>query len=414
MHRSRRVALALATALVAAGLTPLLTRPATAAAACGTYASETVPPPTIRVFRTGTGAVEVVNFRTYVKNVLSREWISSWSTESLRSGALAVKHYAWYQVLHWRGYVNAAGECFDVFDSTRDQHYDPSRPTYASMAAAVDATWATRALKGGRIFATYYNAGAPNEPCGANANGWRMFQWGTQACGLAGRSAAQILATYYSGVTVVAAPAPVPPPTPAPTPVPTPAPTPAPASPPATPGATPSAAPATPAPTPEPTPTPAPPAESPGGGQVGLTAPPPPPPDDPEPIVVAVGQPDTAPDAALATATRVVRGPPGWRRYLALEWPAVDAGPARPAVEVRATIARWLIMRILVARWIASMTDRGSAIDAVQQPLGDQLGRSDVLDRQPDRLEDGDRVHRARLSPALAHRSDLDEGALGQ
>ena len=99
--------------------------------------------PTIRVFRTATGAVETVDFRTYVKNVLSREWISTWTTESLRSGALAVKNYGWYQVLHWRGYVNEDGKCFDVFDSTRDQHYDPTRPTYASMASAVDATWST-------------------------------------------------------------------------------------------------------------------------------------------------------------------------------------------------------------------------------------------------------------------------------
>ena len=89
--------------------------------------------------------------------------------------------------------MNAAGSCFDVFDSTQDQHYDPSRPTYASMAAAVDATWATLAHKQGQIFATYYNAGQPNEACGAGANGWQMFQWGTQACGLDGRTAAQIM-----------------------------------------------------------------------------------------------------------------------------------------------------------------------------------------------------------------------------
>ena len=53
---------------------------ATAASGCGTYASETVPPPTIRVYRTATGAVQTVDFRSYVKNVLSREWISSWKT----------------------------------------------------------------------------------------------------------------------------------------------------------------------------------------------------------------------------------------------------------------------------------------------------------------------------------------------
>src|SRR5688572_22161819 len=224
MHRSRYVATVLAAIALAALLAPVATPPPTSAAGeCGTYRSETVPPLTIRVYRTASGAVDTVDFRTYVKNVLSREWISSWTTESLRSGALAVKNYGWYQVIHWRGYQNAGGKCFDVFDSTRDQHYDPSRPTYAAMAAAVDATWGTLAHKGGRIFPTYYNAGQPNEACGAGANGWQMFQWGTQACGLAGKSAAQILAIYYPGVAVSAAPptATPPPATPAPTAAPT-------------------------------------------------------------------------------------------------------------------------------------------------------------------------------------------------
>ncbi len=164
MYRRLPVAVALAALAVAVTLiVPLVPARPAVAATCGTYASETAPPPTIRVFRTGSGAVETVDFRAYVKNVLSREWISSWTTESLRSGAVAVKSYAWYQVLHWRGYVNEAGECFDVFDSTRDQHYDPSKPTYASMASAVDATWTTVALKSGRIFPTYYNAGAASD-----------------------------------------------------------------------------------------------------------------------------------------------------------------------------------------------------------------------------------------------------------
>ncbi|MFN2417692.1 MAG: SpoIID/LytB domain-containing protein, partial [Candidatus Limnocylindria bacterium] len=144
MHRSHRVAGTLAAITLAVAVAPVgAPLPVSAAGECGVQRSETAPPSTIRVLRTATGAVETVNFRAYLKNVLSREWISSWTTESLRSGALAVKNYAWYQVIHWRGYVNGAGTCFDVFDSTRDQHYDPSRPTYAAMSAAVDATWST-------------------------------------------------------------------------------------------------------------------------------------------------------------------------------------------------------------------------------------------------------------------------------
>jgi hypothetical protein len=302
---------ALTTATAAApwlGLTPRV-----AASSCSAWTSQTQPPASIRVFRHVSGAVETVDFRAYTKNVLSREWIGSWTTESLRSGALAVKHYAWYQVLHWRGGVNGAGACFDVRDDTVDQVYDPSKSTWSTAAAAVDATWATRVLKNGAIFPTYYNAGTLNEACGANANGWRMYQWGTQGCGLAGKTASEIvLIYYYPGVTVTDAPAPSPTPTPAPTatssPAPTPTPTPLPTATP-TPGVTPTSAPTaspsptpspvptptavptprpTVAPTPEPLPTPPPVQELPGGGQstiVKAAAPPPPPPADPEPVV---------------------------------------------------------------------------------------------------------------------------------
>ncbi len=396
---------------------------ATAAGECGGHASETVPPPTIRVYRTATGAVDTVDFRTYVKNVLSREWISSWTTESLRSGALAVKNYAWYQVIHWRGYTTPAGTCFDVFDSTRDQHYDPSRPTYSTMAAAVDATWSTLALKGGRIFATYYNAGAAYEACGANANGWQMFQWGTQACGLDGKSAAQILGIYYPGVTVSAAPPPsIPSPTPSPKPTPTPTPTPAPTPPPSTPPG--SAAPAptvapTPAPTPPPatpSPTPAPvpaaPAPQPGGGQAGLSAPPPPPPPDPEPIVVTVA--DAAGSIELLAAPSPARrsaAPGDHAHLLDAESPHVWAVvPDAPAASARLTT-----FRILLRQLVASLAERWSVGALIaQQPAGDELGGGDVLDGQPDRLEGGDGVGGAALDPVPADRPDLHQLRLGQ
>jgi Stage II sporulation protein len=422
MHHLQRVSAASLLVMVAvlAHATPATPVPASAAGACGTYRSETVPPPTIRVFRTATGAVETADFRTYVKNVLSREWISTWTTESLRSGALAVKNYAWYQVLHWRGYVNEDAACFDVFDSTRDQHYDPTRPTYASMASAVDATWATLAQKGGRIFATYYNAGAAGEACGANANGWQMFQWGTQACGLAGKTAAQILATYYSGVVVTAAPpASTPPPAPTPmptvaptaTPKPTPAPTATPIPPPgATPGATPVPTPA-PAPTSRPVPsappTPAPeppPPQSPGGGQVGLVRPPPPPAPNPAPIVVTTtgsGGSVTPSRKAPLEATR------------AHERPLLDSDIPRPGLSrsPEATVpigVGQLSVDAFLELCVGALLDRLSGALA-EEPMGDQLRRGDILDGQPDRLEHGDLVGRTGGGPVRADAADLYE-----
>lgn len=281
----------------------------TVASSCSGWSSSATPPSSIRVFRHASGAVETVNFKSYTKNVLSREWIASWSTASLRSGALATKHYAWYQVLHWRGGTTANKACFDVRDDTADQVYDPSRPTYTTAAAAVDATWPTRVLKNGAIFPTYYNAGASGEGCGANANGWKLYQWGTQACGLAGKTAAQIMLTYYyPGVTVTDASDPTPTPTPKPTALPTPRPTatPTPRPPsatgaPSTPSATRTPRP-TPTPTPKPTPVPTPPPalatpppsqSLPGGGQSGIVndpAPPAPPPSNPQPEVASANR----------------------------------------------------------------------------------------------------------------------------
>lgn len=309
MPRRTLIAAALAALTALAGGLPGWVAPA-AAASCSSWSSETDPPPTIHVFRHATGAVDTVDFPAYTANVLSREWIGSWTAESLRSGALAVKSYAWYQVLHWRGGVNPDGACFDLRDDTYDQVYDPSKATWASAAAAVDATWATRVLKNGAIFPTYYNAGTANEPCGANANGWKLWQWGTQGCGLAGMTAAEMmLLYYYPGVTVTDAPAPAATPTPAPTATPTasptltptasPAPTaaasttPAPPGPTAAPTETPRPTPvATPSPTATPAPTPPPPPQVLGGGQTGVegaVAPPPPPPAHPAPVVVKPG-----------------------------------------------------------------------------------------------------------------------------
>ena len=330
-------------ALVAAGLAVLIAfaggLPAwvgrTAASSCSSWTSESDPPPTIRVFRHVTGEVETVDFRAYTKNVLSREWIGSWTTESLRSGALAVKHYAWYQVLHWRGGVNTAGACFDLRDDTYDQVYDPNQATWSSAAAVVDATWGTRVLKDGSIFPTYYNAGTTNEACGVNATGWKLWQWGSQACGLAGKTAAEIMLTYYyPGVTVSGAPAaspsPVPSASPSPTPPPSPVPTatavPASGTPPSPPTATATPSPvptASPAPTATPLPTPPPSQQLPGGGQtgvVGAAAPPAPPAVDPSPVVVEAGDHDPTALAAFhhITATDIAgfvteSDTPDWR-----------------------------------------------------------------------------------------------------
>ncbi len=350
MPRRSLASTCLAVAALLVGLLPGLVGPV-AASSCSAWSSESTPPPTIRVFRHATGTIDTVSFGPYVKNVLSREWIGSWSAQSLQSGALIVRNYAWYQVLHWRGGVDVGGACFDIRDDTGDQVYDPSQPTWGTAAAAVDVSWSGLVHQNGHIFPTYYNAGDVNEACGANANGWKAFQWGTQACGLGGMSAAQIVLTYYyPGVTVTGVGGPTPTPSPTPTPAqtptphptatptqrPTPTPTPRPTatptprpsasltptpSPTPTPHVTPTPSPKptphvtpTPSPTPRATPTPTvlptPPADQqlPGGGQSGVansSAPPPPPSADPTPVVASRNAP---PEGPLETGGRIATG----------------------------------------------------------------------------------------------------------
>ncbi len=348
MPRRTLASACLAVAATLVGLLPALVGPV-AASSCSTWTSESAPPPTIRVFRHATGTIDTVSLKPYVKNVLSREWIGSWTTQSLQSGALIVRNYAWYQVLHWRGGVDATGACFDIRDDTWDQVYDPSQPTWSTAAAAVDATWSGLVYRDGHIFPTYYNAGAVNEACGANANGWKAYQWGTQACGLSGMTPGQIIVTYYyPGVTVTGlgtptpspSPTPGPTPTPRPTPTPTPRPTPTPTprptaiptpkpsasatatpSPTPTPHVTPIPTPtATPRPTATPTrqPTPSPTAtplstppgdqQLPGGGQSNLansSAPPAPPSANPTPVVASKNAP---PEGPLEMGGRIATG----------------------------------------------------------------------------------------------------------
>src|SRR5437879_12490932 len=95
MPRRTLASACLAVAATLVGLLPGLVGPA-AASSCSAWTSETVPPPTIRVFRRASGTIDTVSFRPYTKNVLSRAWIGSWTAQSLQSGARLVLNHAWY------------------------------------------------------------------------------------------------------------------------------------------------------------------------------------------------------------------------------------------------------------------------------------------------------------------------------
>ncbi len=167
-----------------------------AATGCKTDGTNSTLPTSILVYRVSLGRVERVAFKTYVKNVLPNEWVSSWPAESLKSGAMAVKSFGWYWALHSTRHTSG-GACFDVYDNTSSQVYRPGSAV-ASTSSAVDATWGTRMTRSGNILQAHYCS--TTTACGAWVDGDWMSQYGSRDQANAGKSYSTILKYYYDGI----------------------------------------------------------------------------------------------------------------------------------------------------------------------------------------------------------------------
>jgi len=165
---------------------------------CSTDGTNSKLPSTILVYRVSLGRVDRVDFKTYVKNVLPNEWVSSWPAASLRAGAMAVKSYAWYWALHSTR-KTAGGQCYDVRDDTADQVYRPSS-ALSSTSSAVDNTWSARMTRSGNILQAHYCS--TTTACGAWVDGNWLSQYGSRDLANAGDSYQTILRHYYSGITL--------------------------------------------------------------------------------------------------------------------------------------------------------------------------------------------------------------------
>jgi hypothetical protein len=152
--------------------------PVSAGGSCTGWQSTTVPPETVRVYRTQTGVVEVVPFQTYVVTVMGKEWPGYLPIPVIEAGAVAVKQYAWFYAMegrHRSSYVNGLGECFDVRDSTTDQLYKPEKARVVSKHwDAMYETWDYSLRKNDKQFLTGYRRGVKGE-CASNATGWKLF-----------------------------------------------------------------------------------------------------------------------------------------------------------------------------------------------------------------------------------------------
>jgi hypothetical protein len=152
--------------------------------------------------------VEAVDFETYVKVVMPAEWPPAWPIESMRAGAVAIKQYGWYYTMHYRG-LTGTGGCADVYDNNNDQVYSPeTRTPAASHIQAVETTWAESLIKNGTFLFTGYRPGS-EVACGADADGFHLYQHSARNCALDGKAGEQILNVYYGpGLVIQGGPTP--------------------------------------------------------------------------------------------------------------------------------------------------------------------------------------------------------------
>ena len=163
---------------------------------CTNWSSRTEPPQSIRVYRVSEGQVDKVDFKHYVFRVVSREWNVE-NGEFRKAGAQAVKQYAWYHVLHWRG-GKYNGQCFDVKDTTADQLYanKPLENIPDRVKKSVNAIWSWRLWRNGNFILSGYRLGQ-DAPCASDA-GYKLFVRSGRKCIARGWSAERLLQVYYT------------------------------------------------------------------------------------------------------------------------------------------------------------------------------------------------------------------------
>lgn len=132
-----------------------------------------------------------VPFIDYIKNVVSSEIYPTWDEEAIRANALAAISYAVNRV--YVEYYRSRGYDFDITNSTAiDQSYVKGRDVFDTISRVVD-----------DVFTSYIRREGFIEPLAAKyCNGTTttcegLSQWGSQQLAQEGRTALEILRTYY-------------------------------------------------------------------------------------------------------------------------------------------------------------------------------------------------------------------------
>jgi peptidoglycan hydrolase-like amidase len=195
----------LAVALLVAPATLHDASPAQAGASC-TPAGYHRPPSTIRVFRMHRrgskvrSRVETVYFKTYVGRVMaSGAWPAHKPMESLKVGAIAIKQYAWWHILHHERGYELRGECYDIRDG--DQLYRQPFHLHSRIREAVDETWNVRLIKNRRLIRTGWTGDGGR--CAQVTDGWHLLEDGVTACAKQGWRWRRIVRKYLAPVRIV-------------------------------------------------------------------------------------------------------------------------------------------------------------------------------------------------------------------
>ena len=195
----------LAVALLVAPATLHDVSPAQAGGSC-THASYKEPPATIRVFRmhrrgsSNRSRIDIVPFKTYVGRVMAAgAWPAGKPTESLKVGAIAIKQYAWWHVLHHQPGYHLRGHCYDIRDS--DQLYRRPFLVHSRIRDAVDATWDVRLLKHHRFIRTGWSGFGGG--CARLTDGWHLLEDGVSACARRGWTWQRIVRRYLAPVRII-------------------------------------------------------------------------------------------------------------------------------------------------------------------------------------------------------------------
>jgi peptidoglycan hydrolase-like amidase len=140
--------------------------------------------------------VKTVPFETYMANSLPNEWSPSWNTESLQAGAMAIKMFAWYHILHP---TKLDGWDFDLDNTTNFQTYREGNRFAETEEAHRRVRNLAYTTPDGTIVELNYRAGTPENPNWAYRNANMMAQHGTQYWAQQGRNMLQILQWYFQG-----------------------------------------------------------------------------------------------------------------------------------------------------------------------------------------------------------------------